>query len=131
MKEPGLRSTADFSVSLSQDVASAGDRLLLATEVRSQATVVRGKVLGVEELRDGGWRSVGVLVAGPDASHWVPGESARVTVTMEGYPLSVPMHIDVPPLAPGLYRLRLDVIAIEDSELRQRTATLYAPLTIE
>lgn len=130
MNEPGLRSTVDIAMSLTQEVAAPGDRLTLTTELRSGARVARGKVIGVEERRAGEWRSVGVVIVALESSRWVPGENPRVRVTAEGYLLSVPMHFDVPLLAPGQYRLRLDVVAIEDAELRDRTATLYAPLRV-
>jgi hypothetical protein len=53
-------------------------------------------------------------------------------VTLEGYLGTAPVYFNVPPLPPGDYRIRLDLIYQNGGigDMQARTATLYAALRV-
>ena len=134
VSEPGLFPTLYLRVLLSQPAARPGDRRSLRVEGTDAGSLIRGKVLSFEQERDGDWHSVGLVVGSRSSdapSRWSPHGSAPFAVTLEGYRATMPLHFDVPPILSGDYRIRLDATHPSgDGNLRQRTATLYAPLRI-
>lgn len=83
-----------------------------------------------------GWERVHLLVGGcssATAPRWEPyGTSSMFAVAMTSIPGPTPLYVRLPPVAPGEYRLRLDLVHRnhELGEVRVRTATLYAPVRV-
>jgi hypothetical protein len=133
--ESGLFPTMYLRVFVSQRAATPDARLSLRVEGMDAASLIRGKVLVFEVEGKEGWQYVGSVVggrAGDGPSPWIPAGGGGAFVTLEGYPGTMPLDFDVPPVPPGDYRVRLDLIHpdAEIGDIRQRTATLYAPLRV-
>jgi hypothetical protein len=91
-------------------------------------SMIRGKILGFDEQRDGTWQHVGYLVGG---SRWNPaGEGGVFAVTLEGNQATRPLSFTVPPVSTGDYRVRLDLVRSGEGPLAERTATLYGFLRV-
>jgi len=113
-----------------------GDHASVRVEGTDVGSMIRGKIIRLETERDGEWKLAGSVHVSrtPDAaSLWMPVDAQRrYVVTAEGYRGSSPMYFTVPPLAPGDYRLRFDMIHYNGDlgDVRHRTASLEAPLRI-
>jgi hypothetical protein len=135
VREPGLLSTVNLRALLSRPAAAPGDRVSLRVAGPDAASLGRGKVLYFEQERDGGWQYAGTVVtarASDRPSRWAPVNAAPFAVTLEAYPATMPLYFDVPPVDPGVYRIRLDAIAPDGriGDLRRRTATFYVALRV-
>jgi hypothetical protein len=133
--EPGLFPTVYLRVLLSRRAAAPGEHISLRVDGTDAASLVRGKVLHIEQQREDGWQGVGVIIGARSSgvpSKWIPAGSPPFAVTLEGYRADSPLYFDAPPLDPGDYRIRLDATHPAGSigDLRQRTATLYATLRL-
>jgi hypothetical protein len=133
--EPGRFPTIYLRLLLSQRAGKPGDRLSLRVEGTDADSFGRGKVLSIEEQRGDEWLPVGLVVGARSRegrSRWVPPDAGPLAVTLEGYRATRPLYFVVPPVPAGDYRIRLDLIHSrgEVGDLRDRTATLYAPLRI-
>ena len=102
------------------------------TQVRS-----RGKLVWVEREHGNEWDLVGTVVGvgprSPDMlSRFIPSGGRPFAVTLEGYPATMPLEFNAPSIPAGDYRLRMDMVHSRGAigDLRERTATLYAPLRI-
>jgi hypothetical protein len=112
------------------------DCIQLRVEGTDAGSLVRGSLLLLEREGASGWKRVHMLVPGRSASAAPPwksyGTSKKVGVTLVGYRGTAPLYVRLPPVAPGDYRLRLDLVHgnLDVGDIRARTATLYAPLRI-
>ena len=135
MNEPGRFPTRYLRLLQSQRAGRPGDQISFRVDGTDAGSLTRGKVLHVEQERDGDWRYVGAVVAARSAdlgSQWIPAGSGSFAVTLEGYRATSPLYFEVPPLDPGEYRIRLDAVLTGDTDVdvRDRTATFYAPLRV-
>jgi len=125
--EPGLHPTTHLRLFLSQRAAAPGKSVSLRVEGTDAGSMIRGKVLGFDEQRDGDWRHVGWMIG----SHWWPaGEAGWFAMTLEGYQGNAPLSFEVPPVSPGEYRIRVDLARSGDEPVAERTATMYGYLRV-
>jgi len=135
--EPGLFPTLYLKVLLSQRAGSPGDRVSLRVEGTDAASFGARTVLLVEQPQADYWRAVGRIMSSGSRdgrAQWLPleTETGPLGVTLAEHPATTPLYFDVPPIPPGEYRVRLDLIhsRAELGDPRDRTATLYAPLRV-
>ena len=135
--EPGLFPTTYLTLVLSQRACVPGARVSLRVEGTDAGSLTRGKVVWFEREHGGEWDLVGTVVGvgprSPDMlSRFIPSGGRQFVVTLEGYPATMPLEFNAPSIAAGDYRLRMDMVHSRGAigDLRERTATLYAPLRI-
>jgi hypothetical protein len=135
-EEPGLFPTLYLKLISSHRAASPGDCIQLRVEGTDAGSLVRGSLLALEREEGDGWQKSHTLIAGSSretAPQWASyGLSNRFGVTLKGYRGTAPIHVRLPPVDPGDYRLRVDLVngALDSGDVRARTATLYSPVRI-
>jgi hypothetical protein len=132
--EPGRFPVVYLKLVSSQRAARFGEQLMLRAEGTDAASMDRGKLISVEREKDGSWEFIGTLIGSSHRdgrSRWIAASSpGAFAVSMEAYRGDSPLYVDVPPLPPGDYRFRLDLMRTGDESIRDRTATLYAPFRV-
>jgi hypothetical protein len=122
-REPGLHPTTYLRLLFSQRAAAPGETVSVRVEGTDAGAMIRGKILRLDEQRDGTWQHVGYVVG---ASRWHPaGEGGVFAITLEGCQATLPLSFTVPPVSPADYRVRLDLVRSGEGPLADRTATLY------
>ena len=100
-------------------MARPGERTPLRVEGTDAGAALARGPLELEREHEGRWSAVSAHV--------------RVT-TLEGIPATEAVYFDVPPVPPGDYRVRRDLVvtprADRSSLHLENTATLYAPLRV-
>lgn len=143
LAEPGLYPTEHLAALLSQSAAEPGERLSIEIDGTDIESFIRGKELWIDQERAKEWQYVGTVTAAQfrDApSFWLPAAATPLPVTLEGHQATKPQYFDVPPLDPGNYRLRVDLLYGNSGTadqtidlarpLRLQTATLYSELQV-
>ena len=135
-EEPGQFPTVYLELISSQRAASPGDCILLRVEGTDAGSMVRGGMLLLERDSLAGWEKVYILLTGrsPSAAPtWESyGTSGMFGVTMQAIPGTTPLYVRLPPVVPGDYRFRLDLVHgnHDIGDVQARTATLYSPLRV-
>lgn len=135
-QELGRFPTVYLKLVSSHRAASPGDCIRLRAEGTDAGSMVRGGTLLLEYEGAEGWQKVNVLLTGrspSEAPKWESyGTSGMFAVTLEAIPGPTPLYVRLPPVEPGEYRLRLDLVHRNHDigDVQARTATLYSPLRV-
>ena len=134
-QEPGHFPTLYLKLVSSHRAATPGDCIRLHVDGLDSGSMVRGSTLQLEHVVDQGWERVHLLLAGrsPDAApRWESYSSGTFGMTLPGYRGTTPSYVRLPPVGPGDYRFRLDLVHRNHDlgGVRARTATLYSPLRV-